>query len=62
MLLKKEVNKTHTEGDQDESGNYRQVKFRFSVLIICKISNFCMIYSLKKLDYPVFPFSHFTSY
>ena len=25
MLLKKEVNKTHTEGDSDESGNYRQV-------------------------------------
>jgi len=28
MLLKKEVNKTHTEGDSDESGNYRQVLVR----------------------------------
>ena len=43
MLLKKEVNKTHTESDQDESGNYRQVRFRFSGLIICKISNSLMI-------------------
>ncbi|XP_065072384.1 coatomer subunit beta-like [Rhopilema esculentum] len=28
LLLRKEVNKTHTEGDQDESGNYRQILVR----------------------------------
>lgn len=28
MVLKKEITKTHTEGDQDESGNYRQLLVR----------------------------------
>eukprot|EP00111_Clytia_hemisphaerica_P011216 TCONS_00032857-protein len=28
MVLKKEVTKTHTEGDQDDSGNYRQLLVR----------------------------------
>ena len=28
MVLKKEVTKTHTEGDQDNSGNYRQILVR----------------------------------
>lgn len=28
MILKKEVTKTHTEGEQDDSGNYRQILVR----------------------------------
>ena len=46
MLLKKEVNKTHTEGDSDESGNYRQVLIQLFCLIF--IFTFMIIVTFEK--------------
>ena len=34
MLLKKEVNKTHTEGDSGDSGNYRQVRDGITIVAL----------------------------